>query len=287
VLVGSANDRRTLDKACVHRAKTLIAIIGDDGANVETAVLAHQLNQKRTSGTLECVVHVFDPAASAGVETTSHFHRHHRPLRPAVLQRLRDRRPGDAPQCPAISSKGAAGRHTSSSWLGPAGGIAAGASGGWVASRPESRGQAMRHVVDRDANRKKDWILLFYPELEETCRITFVEMDVRFPRFPGRVLPEGGDDLPPVTAAYVCVDNDSLALSAALALHEFLGGRRVPIAVRMTEQAGLAALLRSDAESPGLIEGVHAVGLLDVVCSLDLVLGKPSPAAAQSKTQAS
>ncbi len=61
VLVGAANDRRILDRACVHRAKTLIAIVGDDGTNIEIAVLAHQLNQKRTSGALECVVHVFDP----------------------------------------------------------------------------------------------------------------------------------------------------------------------------------------------------------------------------------
>ena len=39
----------------------MISIVGDDGTNIEIAVLAHQLNQKRTSGALECVVHVFDP----------------------------------------------------------------------------------------------------------------------------------------------------------------------------------------------------------------------------------
>jgi hypothetical protein len=69
-----------------------------------------------------------------------------------------------------------------------------------------------------------------------------------------------------------------LALFAALSLHDCLKGKNVPIVVRMTEQAGLAALLGSGTDSPGLIEGVHAVGLLDVACSLDLVLGKGSSA---------
>jgi hypothetical protein len=47
-------------------------------------------------------------------------------------------------------------------------------------------------------------------------------------------------------------------------------------AAPLTEEAGLAALLGSDDGGGGLIEGVHAVGLLDVACSLDLVLGKAS-----------
>ncbi len=115
---------------------------------------------------------------------------------------------------------------------------------------------------------------LCYPDLEETCRITFVEMDIHFPRFPERALLEGSDGMPPVTAVYICVDSDSSALFAALAVHDCLKGKKVPIVVRMTEQAGLASLLASDTGGQGLIEGVHAVGLLDVACSLDLVLGK-------------
>ena len=59
-----------------------------------------------------------------------------------------------------------------------------------------------------------------------------------------------------------------------MTLHDCLKGKNVPIVVRMTEQAGLATLLGSGADSQGLIEGMQAVGLLDVACSLELVLGK-------------
>jgi hypothetical protein len=133
-------------------------------------------------------------------------------------------------------------------------------------------------VIDRHADTRKDWILMCYPDLAAACEITFVEMDIHFPRFPDGILLDGNDAIPPVTAVYVCVDSDSLALFAALALHECLKGKNVPIVVRMTEQAGLASLLGSGADGQGLIEGVHAVGLLDVACSLELVLGKASSA---------
>ena len=35
-----------------------MALLDDDGVNVETAVLAHELNGPRTSGTLRCVLQV-------------------------------------------------------------------------------------------------------------------------------------------------------------------------------------------------------------------------------------
>ena len=127
-------------------------------------------------------------------------------------------------------------------------------------------------VIDRQVELKKDWMPICYPDLAEACDITFVQMDIHFPRFPDRVVLDGSDGVPPVTAAFVCVDSDSLALFTALTLHDCLKGKNVPIVVRMTEQAGLAALISSGAEGQGLIEGVHAVGLLDVACSLDLVL---------------
>ena len=126
-----------------------------------------------------------------------------------------------------------------------------------------------------------------YPDLGADCEITFVEMDIHFPRFPDRIALDGSDGIPPVTAAYVCVDNDSLALFAALALHDCLKGKNIPIVVRMTEQAGLATLLGSGADSQGLIEGVHAVGLLDVACSLELVLGKTPSANSNSAAKPS
>src|SRR5262249_22014725 len=40
--------------------RALVAVTGTDGANVETAVRAHQLNARRVRGSLRCVVHLVD-----------------------------------------------------------------------------------------------------------------------------------------------------------------------------------------------------------------------------------
>jgi hypothetical protein len=284
VLLGAANDRRLLDKACVHRAKTLISIVGDDGTNVETAVLAHEVNQKRTSGTLECVVHVFDPRLQRALkkhriyaDTDDPFDLRFFNAFEIGAQAMLRRHPALTPAAPSGASR----PHLLIVGLGRLGeSLLVQAAAEWCDRRGDAADKMHVTVIDRHADARKDWILMCYPDLATACEITFVEMDIHFPRFPDGILLHGSDAIPPVTAVYVCVDSDSLALFAALALHECLKGKNVPIVVRMTEQAGLASLLGSGDDGLGLIEGVHAVGLLDVACSLELVLGKASSASA-------
>ena len=62
VLQGNSGDRLLLEKARVPQARVLIAVTGDDGRNVETAVLAHDLAQDRTGPPLRYIVHVVDPS---------------------------------------------------------------------------------------------------------------------------------------------------------------------------------------------------------------------------------
>lgn len=280
VLIGAANDRWLLDKACVHRAKALISIVGDDGTNVETAVLAHELNKKRTSGKLDCVVHVFDPRLQRVLKTHRIYTDQDDPFELRFFNAFEIGAQAmlrDHSAAPPGSAGKAAPPHLLVVGVGRLGeALLVQAAADWRAERKNLSDRLYVTLIDRHAKAKKEWVTLRYPDLDDACRCAFLEMDVHFPGFPSGVGLEGGHGIPPVTAAYVCVDGDSLALFTALALNECLKGKNVPIVVRMTEQAGLAALLGSDDNGEGLIEGVHAVGLLDATCSLDLVLGKTS-----------
>lgn len=278
VLLGAANDRRTLERAYVHRAKTLISIMGDDGTNVETAVLAHELNEKRPSGVLECVVHLFDPRLQRVLKRHRIFTDTSDPFELRLFNTFEIGAHAMLGRHPVLESpdENAEPPHLLIVGMGRLGeSLLALVAAEWQAQRRDSSEKLWVTAVDRRAKVKEDWIELRYPELEATCVIRYVEMDIRYPDFPRQVVLAEDDPAPPISAAYVCVDGDSLALFAALALHECLKAGRVPIIVRMTEQAGLATLLGSAPGSPGLIDGVHAVGLLDLTCSLDHVLGKP------------
>ena len=278
VLSGAANDRWLLRKACVHRAKTLICITGDDGVNVETAVLAHEMNRRRRIGSLDCVVHLFDPRLERMLKGHEIFTDRHDPFElrffntfeigaramlnsPPVL----DPETGPQPQRPHLLIVG----------LGRLGErLLVRAADEWRAKRQDPQSRLLLTVVDWRAKIKEKWLPLRYPWLEEVADTRCVEIDIQFPEFATGSFLDPKEDVPKLTAAYVCLDDDSLGMFAGLALHDYLQDNSIPIVVRMTEQAGLASLLGAQTDGTGIIPGIHAVGLLEVACNLDLVLAR-------------
>jgi hypothetical protein len=138
--------------------------------------------------------------------------------------------------------------------------------------RFEATGQRLRvSLLDRNAERKVESLLLQYPQLGQVCEIVPLLMDIRSPEFERAEFLFGKDAACDVTIAYICLDDDSFALYTALALRLRARGTRFPIVVRMAQNAGLAALLQG---SPaGRLECLSAFGLLDETCTPDLVLG--------------
>ena len=74
-----------------------------------------------------------------------------------------------------------------------------------------------------------------------------------------------------VSTIYVCVDNDSKGISVALSLHRHVKGQGVPIVVRMVHGAGLASLFSKNRSGAEEFSGLQAFGLLDRMCSPDLL----------------
>jgi hypothetical protein len=98
--------------------------------------------------------------------------------------------------------------------------------------------------------------------------IDAVALDVRSPEFEqGRFLDTRDT---PVSAAYVCLDDDVLSLEAALVLHLRLQGRRVPIVMRALTDEGLPALLGDRDDE---FAELQAFALVERVCDPDLLFG--------------
>jgi hypothetical protein len=278
VLLGRANDRRVLARACVHRAKTLIAITGDDAINVETAVLAHELNICRRGQPLRCVVHVSDPGLTEMLRKQSIYIDQTDPFDLEFFNAFRCGAAAMLAAGPALDRRQAADDwtpHLLIVGLGRLGeALLVQAAARWKATGPDPGDRLRVVVVDKDASLHRQWIPLRYSDLDELAEVAFVEMDVRSPDFArGDFL--AGLDLPRrVDVAYLCLDNDSLGMTAALALRECPRCAGVPIVVRMSQQAGLATLFRPGPNGQGAIPGVRVVGMLEVTCTLELVLGE-------------
>lgn len=117
-------------------------------------------------------------------------------------------------------------------------------------------------LVDKKADMKRESLSLRYSDLETACELTARQMDVSSPEFQSGTFlfdAQGGCD---VTIIYICLDNDSFGLAVGLTLHKQLKDPNIPIIVRMTQDAGLAKLLRG-VNGKDNFKNLHAFGLLD------------------------
>jgi hypothetical protein len=151
------------------------------------------------------------------------------------------------------------------------------------------RGTAGRlrvRVVDLEADWKCRALNLRYPELVGVCDLVPLAMDVRWPEFyQGAFLggsaispAEPAPGIPPVSAVFVCFDDDSLGLRTGLAVHQSLlrdAAAPTPVVVRMAEAGGLARLVDPDGDGrqEPTFANLHAFGLLDRTCTPEAILG--------------
>jgi hypothetical protein len=276
VLIGNATDKEVLRRAGAHRAMHLISVCSNDGINAEVAALGYELAGKGKGRTLSCIAHIFDPQLCSllrereiATEKADFFRleffnifesgaREMLRLHPAFS---RARGAEGAEPSPLIVGMGRFGESLivllARKWE----------------DNFNDKGKRLRiAVIDRAAELKIRSLYLRYPGLERRCELAPIEMDINSPEFhlaeflsikEGRCKP---------TIIYVCLDNDSFAISTALALYRRLRHTKIPIIARMAHDAGLSALLGRDRKMGESFNGLHAFGLIDRTCSPELLL---------------
>jgi len=275
VLIGDAAEAWLLRKAGVARARYLFALCGDDGVNAEIAVRAAQLLGPRPGAPLTCVLHIFDPqlctllrereldAGSAGRLRLEFFN-----LYDLGARVLLEENPLAAPDPEAV----AAGHRLVIVGLGRLGeSLLVNAARQWHATGAAG---VRLHVtlIDQDAQAIAATLQARYPGLKQCCALTPLDMDVHSAAF--QEADFLGAATPGATPArvFVCLDDDSLSLAAALALARHSRDRHPTIVVRMAQDAGLAVLLRGVEAGAGSFQHLRAFGLLDRTCHPDQVL---------------
>ena len=275
VLFGDAADPRLLRRARVDRARRVVAVTGDDGVNAEVAVSCRRLVADRGGPPLDCFVHLVDTrlcqllyeqelrlAGRDGLRL-EFFDLHHRSARALLhefpffvagghTEGLAESPPVSRPHVLVVGC-GRTGQDL----------IVQAARQWWR----EHRGSGERFwvtIVDWHALARLDGLRLRYPRLGDACEVTPVELDVTSSEFERAVFLGGGDGVPAVTAAYICLDDDSRSLSAGLALLPRTRAAGIPVVMRMMEEVGLATLA-TGGEDGGT--ELRAFGVLGYVCA--------------------
>ena len=282
VLIGDATNPGLLRQAQVHKAKYLISVCGNDGANAEIAVHARELVSRRKGEALTCLVHIVDPQlchllrdqqiqmGKPEIFRLEFFNVFETAARVLFNKyppfNIGDRAQGIRPHLVVVG----VGRMGES--------LVANAARKWRDSA-SANGERLRiTLVDRYANSKKASLYLRYPQMEGVCELVPVQLDIQSVEFEQADFLINSNKECDVTAIYVCLDNDSNSLAAALSLYYRLKALNIPIhkiliVVRMVHDAGLATLLQGQKNQAKGFARIYSFGLLDHTCTPDLIFG--------------
>lgn len=277
VLIGNAADPEILRRARCHKAKNLISVCGSDGVNAEVAVRARRLVPANRDTALACSVHIVDPRLCNLLKEKE------MEARPANAFRLEFFNEFDVGARFWLNEYPPFGQEGKDVSLRPhllvigVGGLGESllvqAARKWDAF-PHTLGEKLGlTIVDRLAESKKEYLCLRYPSLEKSCDLAALQMDVESAQFERARFLFDNDGRGEVTSIFVCLDNDSLGLSAALSLRRHFRGTRLPIVIRMSYEDGLSNLLQEEHACDENQALLHPFGLLDRVCLADLALG--------------
>jgi hypothetical protein len=276
VLIGDALDREVLLGARVHRARHVVSVCGDDHTNAEVAIHARELTRRRPSGALTCVVHVVDPQLCTLLKAYEIGEHHEERFRldcfnvfeSGARALLTEHPPFGGCDLRAVSP------HVVVIGLGRLGqSLLVQAARSWKDARLRPGERLRVTALDRQAEGKIAALLLRYPQMSQVCELVALEVDVVSPEFERAEFLFDSVGRCDVTRIYVCLDDDSVGVTAALKLHQHLRQHKVPIVVCMSRAGGLPSLLGHELGAQDALATLYGFGLLDRTCDAELLLG--------------
>jgi hypothetical protein len=291
VLIGDATDRALLRKAGIRRARHLIALCGSDGTNVDVAAAAVASSPVARRGVLTVFAQLCDLDLWRSLaEDASTFGPHPPGLRLEYFNvyaigaqllleghppfPLKGSEPGDEGEFhkPHVLLVGLDGVGEQ---------LVLRIARQWGS---ESRGTEERlRITLAGARAQEDLGCLRerYPQLERYCTLGIRQSPIESAAFQSGSAMLDEDGVCDVTRAYVCIEQEGDALTAALALHTAPETLHVPVTVVVADAgAGVAKVLAADG---GRFANISPFGLLTEASAPELLLRGTNEVLARAK----
>jgi Trk K+ transport system NAD-binding subunit len=266
VIVGDAQQERTLQAAGVRRAARLLALCPYDAVNTEIVAVASLLAGGRSGHVLTCLAQIGDPELCA-------------------LLRIREAERADAASALDFFNTDEIGArllldefpvdigrdrpHILIAGLDALGAwVVYHAARDWYERRADDTTPLVVTVVDNQADHQVQLLLGHYPALEEVCSFITLSASVsKIHRLRAHYADAGA---PPLARAYVTAENDEQAVELALQLRHELDAA-IPLVVALARGRGVARLL-DEAGSAG-VPDIDVFLTLERTCTVELTRG--------------
>lgn len=275
VFVGDAADTTVLTRAGVARARYVLAITADDGANVAVAMKLYQMLNREDghrSSPITCLVHVFDLHLCELFKQHSLFRDDQDRLDVRVfntyenaarmlfaehpLEGLSKSDHGKAPHLVVLGF----GR------MGETIALQAAKTAHYASGAP-----LRVTVVDHEATRLRDTFFGRYPQYPRICETEFIDAEVGGADTIARLVEWSRDPAHRVTLV-LCLDEDSQSLASAMRLAAQLRGQAIPLHVRMSQATGLAALFEDGQGASGWLHNLYPFAMINQTCQIATVI---------------
>jgi len=278
VLTGNCTDRSLLRNARVDRARYVIIVTGDDGTNVETAVLTCQLvreRSRRIRGIVRCYVHVVALRLCQLLERhdllSSPDEKFEARMVNSFLNSARSLLTAHPLEPVGFGERDPRVVHLIIFGFGKMGESVAvqAAKLGHFANDMRLRITVIdEHALDRQASFANR-----YPGIDKVCDVAFVSgkeenLDVQSRLAIWAADPEA------ITSIAVCFDGDSAVLACALNVMSTLQTAVHALYVRMSEESGLATLFAERTMTPRWSGRVHTFSMTSHGATRDLLLDR-------------
>lgn len=269
VLTGSGKDKALLRQARLQRARYLFAVCGDDGANAEIGAHVQSLAETCSDIELTSFIHISNPdlaellrekeisTQNADAFRLEFFNIYERGARTLLL---------DYPLSTSNADSDPQDIHIIIVGLGALGSrLLINVARLWKRLYTDTPKQLRVTLVDPHAETIWAHLTAQYPRIDRLLDIELVANEIQ----------SSSEQLniQDTSRAYICLDDDSESLSAALKLRLWSKGRNVPIIVCMHHDAGLSSLLDRETNGADSFSNLDAFGLLDRTCTSELLLG--------------
>lgn len=273
VLFGDATKSALLRRAGIQKARYLVAVCGDDGTNAEIALKARDIVRSRKGHDLTVFVHMIDLelcnllrgwelSAQARSFRLEFFNVHERGARHMLATYSSfGTRVLNGHARMLLIGLGKLGRS-----------LLVKAARDWYMKKLPENNRLRISVIDKNAGSKVKLLHMQYPQLEKACEIETWQIEENDPDFETGAFLFDQDGHIKIDVIFICFDDDVHALVSALTLYRKTREHNVPIIARMSQESGLAAMIRDERYSLGF-EHVHTFGLLDQTCNLESILG--------------
>jgi len=274
VLTGLPSDPNMLKKAGVKNAGYVLSLNDMDEDNAEVALNVMRMVPEKKQPALTCIIQVINPQLYGIIRKHAFSARKDSSIRIEFFNQyalgartLLDQYPAfpsgenEADPLPVILI--GAGR------LGDS--IVTRITRTWYLSHKGEKTRLKIVILDLNAQQVRDSLLIQYPKISQVCDLVALPLDVTSAAFKnGEFL--AGPLLDRGFIAYICLDDDTLGLYAALTLHHHTAGKNVRFIVRMDHNSSVAKLIADEQVGLGRIREIHPVNMFELTANSQLIL---------------